>query len=56
MLSLNEAESIRGIIHMYSDKYIVDGSNATVGLINVGVNGGQQIDASYGHTHARAYK
>ena len=41
---------------MYSDKYIVDGSNATVGLINVGVNGGHQIDASYGHTHARAYQ
>ena len=27
-----------------------------VGLINVGVNGGHQIDASYGHTHARAYQ
>ena len=41
---------------MYSDKYIVDGSNATVGLINVGVSGGHQIDASYGHTHARTYQ
>ena len=56
LLSLNEAESIRGIMHMYEDNYIVEGSFATVGLINIGVNGGQQIDASYKHTKARTYQ